>query len=108
MKTFMFATLLLSLTSVHAAEVLLDCNTPAGPDQQVTVIQDGGSLKLRELTNRGSIQERKLTKREWNSGKLKLREEYPGEVNLLSKVEDGWFLTLRSPGFNFSGYADCF
>lgn len=108
MKTTILSLIILFSFNASAAEVLLDCNTPAGPDQQVTVLQDGASLKLRELTNRGSIQERKLSKREWSSGKLKLREEYPGEVNLLSKVEDGWFLTLRAPGFNFSGYADCF
>jgi len=86
--------------------ILLDCNTSLGPDQQVTVIGDGTKLTLRELTSSGSQVDRSLTKTEWASHKLKLRQEF-GENNTLSKESGSWVMRALSDGFNEIGNADC-
>jgi hypothetical protein len=88
------------------SEVLLDCNTSIGPDQQVLVIEDNGQLFLRELTNIGGTVQRVLTSEEWSSQKLSLRAANPGEKNTLTKTADGWYIASRSAISEF-GFADC-
>jgi len=81
---------------------LLDCNTPVGPDQQVTVVSDGSSLKLVELTTSGAEQDRSLSPAEWASGTLQLREDF-GSRATMTKESDGW--VVHDSGS--IGYADC-
>lgn len=87
--------------------ILLDCNTSLGPDQQVTVIEDG-ELKLRELTTSGAQVERLLDQAEWESGSLRLRDDGFGSVATLTKEDGDWFLSSTGGGFNEFGFADCF
>src|SRR5438067_5199922 len=55
---------------------LLDCNTSVGPDQQVTVVGDGSSLTLKELTTSGSEQDRALDASEWAARSFMLRDDF--------------------------------
>lgn len=86
---------------------LLDCNTPDGPNQQVTVKETDGDLTLIELTISGMQVQRSLSKEEWDSRRLKLRDSDYGDISELYQVIDGWFLTVEGPSIKFSGYADC-
>ena len=86
---------------------LLDCNTPVGPDQQVTVIGNGTTLTLRELTTDGSQQDRALTIAEWTSEKLKLRSDEFGTKSTLGKTAGGWVLYSTGAGVSETGDADC-
>jgi hypothetical protein len=93
-----------------ASETLLRCNVfegGGGPDQEVTVKRSGDALTLIELTNHGSTVSRALEQSEWESRVIKLRQEYPGEVNTLTKEGRSWRNESRSSGFNTFGYADC-
>lgn len=85
---------------------LLDCNTPVGPDQQVTVIGDGTSLKLRELTTSGAQIDRALSVSEWQSLTLHLRDDF-GSHATLTKESGGWVTRSFGGGFNEVGDADC-
>jgi hypothetical protein len=85
---------------------LLDCNISFGPDQQATVIGNGTTLELRELTNSGSIVERALSVQEWASHKIHLRSEY-GETSTLTKDGNDWSAATTGGGFNELGFADC-
>jgi hypothetical protein len=87
--------------------ILLDCNTALGPDQQVTVLDDGGSLTLRELTTSGAQVERPLDDAEWQSGMLRLRDDGFGSTSMLTKEDGDWFLSSTGGGFNEFGFADC-
>ena len=95
---------------VHGSSIgtgkLLDCNTPVGPDQQVTVIGDGTSLTLRELTTSGAQVERPLSLHEWASGSLHLRDDF-GSTTTMTKGSDGWVVRSTGGGFNEIGDADC-
>ncbi len=90
---------------------LLDCNvfeSGGGPDQQVTVLQDkDGNLTLRELRESGATEERDLSQDEWDSKNLKLRQDYPDEVNTLRKDGRDWINESKGGGFSLFGYADC-
>ena len=85
---------------------LLDCNTPVGPDQQVTVIGDGTTLTLRELTTSGAQVERSLSLHEWASNSLRLRDDF-GSTTTLTKGADGWVVRSSGGGFSEIGNADC-
>jgi len=99
--------LLISAFAAQAyCEVLLDCNTSIGPDQQVIVYQDGGQLVLKELTSTGVTLQRALSGAEWSSQKLNL-VGHPGEKNTLEKTSDGWAVSAKSPAYNEFGFADC-
>jgi hypothetical protein len=101
-------TLLVYGTIAHGAGTkLLDCNTGGGPDQQVTVEEEGGKLTLIELTSQGAVVKRDLLRTEWNSQVLQLRDGTLGEKTTLSKKARGWFYESRGPGVNEMGYADC-
>lgn len=82
---------------------LLDCNTSLGPDQQVTVVDDGSQLHLVELTTSGAQVERDLSDSEWESQTLRLRDDW-GETSTMSKEDGDW--VVRSSGGDF-GIADC-
>jgi hypothetical protein len=87
---------------------LLDCNTPVGPDQQVTVIDNGADgLVLRELTTSGSQQDRPLSTDEWTSGTLNLRDDGFGSTSTMSKDGNDWVVRSTGGGVNEFGYADC-
>lgn len=94
-----------------ATETLLRCNvfeSGGGPDQEVTVKRTGDALTLIELTNIGSTVQRDLSREEWDSHSLKLREEYPGDQNTLVKEgAHSWRNESKSPGWHTFGYADC-
>ncbi|HTL36042.1 MAG TPA: hypothetical protein VL326_23085 [Kofleriaceae bacterium] len=85
---------------------LLDCNTPVGPDQQVTVIGDGTSLTLRELTTSGAQVSRSLSLHEWASNSLHLRDDF-GSKTTMTKSSDGWVVRSSGGGFSEVGDADC-
>jgi len=85
---------------------LLDCNTPVGPDQQVTVIGDGTSLTLRELTTSGAQISRSLSLHEWASNSLHLRDDF-GSTTTMTKSSDGWVVRSSGGGFSEVGNADC-
>ena len=82
---------------------LLDCNTSLGPDQQVTVMDDGSQLHLVELTTSGAQVERDLSDSEWASQTLRLRADW-GSTSTLSKEDGDW--VVRSDSGDF-GIADC-
>ena|SRR6185369_4938713 len=88
-------------------EILLDCNTPVGPDQQVTVLDRGDGLVLRELTTSGAQEDRKLSKSEWKSGTLNLRDDGWGSTSTMSKDGSDWVVRSTGGGFNEFAYADC-
>lgn len=93
-----------------ATETLLRCNvfeSGGGPDQEVTVKRAGEALTLVELTNHGGTEQRDLTTEEWESGVLKLRQEYPGEANTLTKEGHSWRYESKSDGWRTVGYGDC-
>lgn len=93
-----------------ATETLLRCNVfegGGGPDQEVTVKRTGEALMLIELTNSGSTVQRDLSKEEWDSGTLKLRQEYPDDDNTLTKEGHSWRNESKSSGWRTVGYADC-
>jgi hypothetical protein len=85
---------------------LLDCNTPVGPDQQVTVIGNGSTLKLRELTTSGAQEDRSLSVEEWSSGTLHLRDDF-GSHTTLSKASGSWVVHESGGGVSDTGDADC-
>jgi hypothetical protein len=85
---------------------LLDCNTSAGPDQQVTVIGDGTKLTLRELTSSGSRVDRTLSMSEWTSEKLALRDDF-GATATLTKDRGDWVMHSGGGGFSETAIADC-
>lgn len=110
MIRFLITFLLLVPSFGHAAgktRTLLDCNTSAGPDQQVTVGETDGAYTLFELLASGMMVERSLSSEEWESGVLQLRDGTLGEKSTLKKVQDGWFFESVGPGIRNSGYADC-
>lgn len=86
--------------------ILLDCNTSLGPDQQVTVLDDGDRMILRELTTSGSQVERDLPADEWDARSLRLREDW-GATSTLSKEDGDWILRSIGGGVNEFGFADC-
>lgn len=98
---------------VRSPKVLLDCSvflSGGGPDQQVIVEQRGEDLVLRELTNHGSWESRPLSREEWESRDLKLRNETYDPADAVNRlyVEDGyWMNESKSPGWHAFGYADC-
>lgn len=85
---------------------LLDCNTPAGPDQQVTVRADGDSLTLVELTTSGAQISRALSHAEWDSETLSLRDDF-GSTSTLAKESGDWVLRSTGGGDNEFAIADC-
>lgn len=93
--------------------VLLDCNvflSGGGPDQQVTVVQRGDELFLRELTNHGAWIERPLSAEEWETKDLALRREEfdgPDAVNRLYLESGDWMNESKSPGWHAMGFAVC-
>jgi hypothetical protein len=86
---------------------LLDCNTSLGPDQQVTVIGDGETLTLRELTDTGATVTRTLGLSEWTSEKLRLRDDGFGSTSTLTKDGADWMLRSTGSGVDETGVADC-
>lgn len=103
-----------SNADVTGDKILLDCNvfeSGGGPDQQATVVQRGEKLFLKELTNTGSMQERELSKEEWESRDLKLRLDrwdLPDTVNRLWKEDGDWMNESKSDGWHTLGSAYCF
>jgi hypothetical protein len=98
--------LVLGVSSAHAlSNRLLDCNPPGGPDQQVTVLNNNGSLVLVELTFGGSEKSRPLSLEEWQSKALNLYDKN----TRLSMQEDGrWHLEYLVPtGWDDKGRSDC-
>ena len=93
---------------VMAGERILDCNTSLGPDQQATVIQSSEGLLLEELTTSGSFVRRPLTSVEWQSKKIRLRDDGFGSVTYLYKTNDGWYVDSKGSGVSEFGVADCF
>lgn len=94
---------------------LLDCNvfeSGGGPDQQVTVYEKNGTYTLKELTNHGSMEQRALSKAEWDKRDIVLRRDRydgPNAVNRLYKDSEGsWVNEAKDDGFNVFGFADCF
>jgi hypothetical protein len=81
---------------------LLDCNTSVGPDQQVTVISDGSTYTLRELTTSGAEADRTLDPSEWESESIQLRDDF-GDPTTMSKQGGSWVVRSASS----LGYADC-
>ena len=110
MKTILsfFAFVLFLSNSASAAEVLLNCNTSGGPDQQVTVVVENNQLFLRELSSKGNLSQRALSVDEWQSKILQLRSRSSDERASLSKVSGGWWYESVSSGWRESGYADCY
>ena len=86
--------------------ILLDCNTPVGPDQQVTVRSDGDSLTLTELTTSGAQIVRSLSHAEWDSETLSLRDDF-GSQTTLAKDGGDWVIRSTGGGVNEFGNADC-
>ena len=86
---------------------LLDCNISFGVDQQVTVISDGSSLTLRELTDSGSLKDRALDVAEWNREKLNLRGDGFGSKTTLTKSNGDWIAHEIGPGIEETAIADC-
>lgn len=88
--------------------ILLDCNTSFGPDQQVTVIGDGKTLTLRELTSSGSQKDHSLSTAAWASHKLTLHDDSGfGETTTLTKEDGTWVARTSGGGVNEVGDADC-
>ncbi len=88
--------------------ILLDCNTSFGPDQQVTVIGDGTTLTLRELTSRGSQEDHPLTTAAWASHTLTLHDDDGfGAKTTLTKEDGAWVARTSGGGVNEVGDADC-
>lgn len=81
---------------------LLDCDTSVGPDQQVTVVTDGSTLTLRELTTDGAEDDRTLSPSEWESESIQLRDDF-GDQTTFSKQSGSWVVQSAS----VFGYADC-
>lgn len=102
----LIAGIFLSLSAHAEGVVLLDCTTMVGPDQQVTVYQKGTQLLLVESSPSGRQYQRWLDTTEWNSQKLRLREEL-GATTTLSKTSDGWLIQTVADGFREIGYAQC-
>lgn len=98
---------------VTGGKVLLDCNvfeSGGGPDQQVVVVRRTTGLVLRELTNSGSWEERKLPTAEWDKKHFTLRKDRfdgPTAKNRLWKDGDQWFNEASSPGWRTFGMAYC-
>lgn len=86
---------------------LLDCNISFGVDQQVTVISDGSSLTLRELTSSGSQEDRALSVAEWTRKKLDLREDEFGSKTTLTKDGSDWIAHESGAGVEETAIADC-
>lgn len=86
---------------------LLECNTEIGPDQQVTVLQDGEVLTLVELTSTGNTVSRPLSRVEWQSQILQLRDANDSKSTLSRDPNGGWFLRSMGSGFNEMGFVDC-
>jgi len=101
MKT-LIAVLAFSLGASAHATKLLDCNTPVGPDQEVTVTSErDGSLSIIELTSQGAmLPKRTLSQAEWSAQKITLSD---GETLLLK--EKGDWIVRSDTDFAF---ADCF
>ncbi len=109
MKTLLIALALSSpLLAQAAPEVLLDCNLGGGDTQQFTVIRDGARLKLKELTMQGSFVERELSQVEWRSGQIRIWTRDRFSRGTVKKERDGsLFFEFTSPGFRYTGFADC-
>ncbi|MES2856779.1 MAG: hypothetical protein V4692_12985 [Bdellovibrionota bacterium] len=91
------ALILFSMNAFAKPEVLLNCGTSLGPDQEVKVLSEDGVLYLKELTTSGRFVKRVLSQEEWDSKKLILREE-PGVVSTFTLEESGYWLMV-SEGF---------
>lgn len=84
------------------SSTLLDCNTSVGPDQQVTVVSDGTTYTLVELTTSGAQVQRALDPSEWESESIQLRDDF-GDSTTMSKQSGQWVVQSASA----LGYADC-
>lgn len=103
---------LILYVSISAAapqgQIRLNCNTPVGPDQQITVLKTADGMVLKELTMSGKTIERPLSEEEWKSGSLTLTENSPDSVTKMWMTEHGWWIESKSPGWNETAPADCF
>jgi hypothetical protein len=89
MKTLIAVLLISFAASAHATK-LLDCNTPVGPDQEVTVLsQRDGSLAVIELTANGDqLPGRSLSSNEWTAKNIILRDG----SSVLVKEQGQWIV----------------
>lgn len=106
-STFLALTTLLFAASAQA-QTLLDCQTTFGPDQRVTVTQEGQVLKLNELTDGGRQVSRILSQEEWDSRLLNLREDEGFTTTLKIYAPDDVVIHVTNGStWNESGPAIC-
>lgn len=89
-KLILSLVLFVAAQNAQAGERLLDCTISIGNHQQITVVEDKGSLELQELDNNGSMHRRALSQKEFESGKLNLFKDEFGGKNTLTKKDSGW------------------
>jgi hypothetical protein len=94
-------------SSPAPGQVLLRCNISSGPDQEVTVHRTVEGLFLHELTTSGRRLNRALSQTEWDSRRLRLRAEFPGEENVLTGEKGAWTFLGQGAGVNIVVLADC-
>lgn len=108
MKNLILLTCFTLLSQITDAKpiLLLDCSLPDGDTQQARVMQEGESLILIELDNRGTFSKRPLSHVEWNSKVLTLKT-HAWAKSTLSLSNNGWWFSYKSDGYNAMGFASC-
>jgi hypothetical protein len=103
MKFVIFALTLILSTQAFAANVIMDCNVPAGDLQRILITEDGGQLTLIEEHKFGGQESRPLSLVEYNST-IKLYAKDADDIVTMTK---GGRFDLHSGGFGYHGGLDC-
>jgi hypothetical protein len=92
------------------AKTLLDCSLEGADVSSVTVIEEDGHIKLREVDiDKRETHERELSAQEWASQKIKLFTLDPDTTSTLTFDWDAkaWWLYHHSQGDNHFGFMSC-
>jgi hypothetical protein len=92
------------------AKTLLDCSLEGADVSSVTVVEEGGRIKLKEVDiDRRETHEREVSAQEWASQKITLFTLDSETVSTLTFDRDAqaWWLYHRGQGDNHFGFMSC-
>jgi hypothetical protein len=92
------------------AKTLLDCSLEGADVSSVTVFEEDGRIKLKEVDiDRRQLHEREVSEQEWASKKIDLFTLDPKTISTLTFDRDAkeWWLDHRGQGDNHFGFMPC-
>ena len=92
------------------AKTLLDCSLEGADVSSVTVFEEGGRIKLKEIDiEKRQLHEREVSAQEWASKKIDLYTLDAKSTSTLTfdKDADAWWLDHHGQGDNHFGFMPC-